>query len=338
MAPRNLTRYGWYAVAAALATMALKFGAWALTGSVGLLSDALESTVNLAAGILMLLALRVSAQPPDDTHQYGHEKAEYLSAAAEGLMIIVAAALIVWTAVDRLLHPRPLEQMTVGLTISTSAAIVNLVVGLWFVRLGRRNHSRALEADGRHLLTDVVTSAGVVVGLGLATLTGWERLDPLVAMTVGVNIVVTGGRVLWGSVSGLMDPTLPPEEQATLDAVLAGYAERGVAFHAVRSRQSGHRRFVSLHVLVPGAWSVSRAHGVVEQLEADIRTALAHLDALTVFTHLEPLEDRRSYRDAHLDREPPPAGPRGLTGPTGPEPAPPSAAPAEAAEHREGPR
>ncbi len=299
MATRDLTRYGWISIGAALTTMALKFGAWGVTGSVGLLSDALESTVNLAAAILMLIALLVAAQPPDENHQYGHEKAELFSAAAEGAMIVVAASLIVWTAIDRLLHGRPIESIGVGLAVSGVAAAINLAVALVLLRAGRRHRSQALTADGHHLLTDVYTSIGVVVGVLAVGLTGWQQLDPIVALAVGVNIVFAGVRLLWGSVTGLMDPPLAAAEQAAVAAVFDRHRADGIAFHALRSRLAGHRRFLSVHVLVPGDWTVSAGHHLLEQLEADLRASVEHL---TVFTHLEPIEDPRSYDDQLLDR------------------------------------
>ena len=279
--------------------MGLKFAAWSVTGSVGLLSDAMESTVNLAAGVLMLVALRVSALPPDENHQYGHEKAELFSAAAEGLMIVLAASLIVWTAIERLLHPRTIEQVGVGLAVSLGAAGINLAVGLVLLRAGRRHQSRALSADGRHLLTDVYTSGGVLVGLVLVAFTGWRPLDPLIALAVGVNIVITGVKLLWSSVDGLMDPPVSPEELARIQAVIETYQAQGVAFHALRSRVAGHRRFVSVHVLVPGRWTVSQGHDLLERFEGELR---ATLDNLHVFTHLEPIEDPLSYVDEELDR------------------------------------
>lgn len=299
MPARDLTRFGWLSIAAALATMGLKLGAWMLTGSVGLLSDALESTVNLAAAILMLVALRVAAQPPDDNHQYGHEKAELFSAAAEGLMIVLAASLVMWTSVDRLLHPMALERLGVGAAVSGVATAINLGVALMLLRAARQHGSRALAADGRHLLTDVTTSVGVLVGLGLVAVTGWRPLDPLLGLAVGVNIVIAGARVLWSSIEGLMDPPLPAEELADIELVLEGYRAEGVTFHATRSRVSGSRRFFSMHVLVPGAWTVSRGHQLLERIEGDLRVRVPNLH---VFTHLEPVEDPASFLDEHLDR------------------------------------
>lgn len=299
MADRDLTRFGWFSIGAALVTLGLKLVAWLLTGSVGLLSDALESTVNLAAAVLMLVALRVSALPPDDNHHYGHEKAELFSAAAEGLMIVAAASLIIWRALDRLLHPQELSRIGLGLAVSVVAAAINLAVGLVLIRGGRRHDSGALLADGRHLLTDVWTTAGVLVGLLAVTVTGWLPLDPLVALAVAVNVVVTGVQVLRSSITGLMDPPLPEAEQERIDAVVERYEARGVTFHAMRSRVAGHRRFLSVHVLVPGRWTVAQGHDLLERFEADLRACVPNL---TVDTHLEPVEDPLSYADEALDR------------------------------------
>jgi cation diffusion facilitator family transporter len=296
---RSLTRYAWLSIGVALSTMALKLVAWRITGSVGLLSDALESTVNLAAALLMLFALRLAAQPPDETHHFGHDKAELFSAGAEGLMIVVAAGLIVWTAVGRLLEPRGVEQLGIGLAVSVGASLVNLGAALVLLRAGRYHGSRALVADAHHLMTDVLTSAGVVVGVLLVGLTGWQLLDPLVALAVSAQILFTGGRLVWQSAGGLMDPPLGTAERATIDDVLRGYEASGIAFHAVRSRVAGHRRFLSLHVLVPGNWTVATGHAVVERIEGDLRAAVDHL---VVFSHLEPVEDPASYLDEELDR------------------------------------
>lgn len=299
----HLTRFGWLSIGAALTTMGLKLVAWRVTDSVGLLSDALESTVNLVAAVLTLLALTLAARPPDESHEYGHEKAELFSAGAEGLMILVAGGLIVWTAIDRLLHPQIVERIGLGVAVSTVAALVNLAVAVVLLRSGRRHHSAALVADGHHLLTDVWTSAGVLVAVLLVGITGWNTLDPLVALVVGTNIVVTGILILGRSGRALMDPSLPEDERRVVDDVLARHASAQVRFHAVRTRVAGHRRFVSMHVLVPGAWTVARGHDLVELVEADLRAALRDV---TVLTHLEPLEDPSSYLDLRLDRDEPP--------------------------------
>jgi cation diffusion facilitator family transporter len=282
--------------------MALKVGAYAVTGSVGLLSDALESFVNLAGALLALAMLRVAAKPADEEHPYGHTKAEYFSSGVEGTLILLAAGSIVWVAVERLLAPRPLEQLRVGMALSVVAALLNLGVGLLLLRAAKAEASITLEASAHHLLTDVWTTAAVLVGVGVAAGTGWPRLDPLVALLVAAQIVRTGWDIVRRSVAGFMDAGLPPEEQAAVRRILDPYLASGVRFHALRTRQSGTRRFVSFHVLVPGAWTVQRGHDLLEAIEADVRAALPHV---TVFTHLEALEDPASWDDTGLDRREP---------------------------------
>lgn len=296
----RLERYAWLSIAAALTTIALKSAAAWVTGSVGLLSDALESGVNLVAAVVALVALKASGRPPSTHHHFGLGKAEYLSAAVEGGMIFVAAVAIVWTAIDRLINPQPIEQLGVGLAISAVAAVINLVVGLMLVRVGREHRSITLEADGKHLLTDVWTSVGVLIGVGLVALTGWQPLDPLVALAVGVNILVTGFVLLRRSGAGLLDVALPAADQAKVAAVMADYEADGVVFHALRTREAGRQRFVYVHLLVPGQWSVQRGHDVCEQFERDVALALP---GATTFTHLEPVEDPVSYTDQHLGDE-----------------------------------
>ncbi len=286
-------------VAAGIATIALKMLAWRLTGSTGLLSDALESIVNLAAALIALVVVRWATLPPDEQHMYGHEKAEYFSAGVEGGLILVAAVSIGWVAVRRLLHPVPLEDVGIGLAVSAGASLINLLVGVTLIRAGRRHRSITVEADGRHLLTDVWTSVGVIVGVAVVALTGWERLDPLIALVVAANIVFTGVKLIRRAGGGLMDRVLPSAEQLALDAALEPFRTQGVVFHAIRTRQSGRRSFVSMHVLVPGRWSVQQGHALLERVEADVRGTLPHT---TIFTHIEPLDDPTSFDDATLDR------------------------------------
>ena len=293
------TRFAWLSIAAAVVTIALKSAAYVLTGSVGLLSDAAESLVNLVAAIMTLAMLTVAARPPDEGHAYGHGKAEYFSSAVEGALILVAAVAIGWTAVGRLLAPRPLEQVGLGLAVSTAAALVNLGVARALFRAGRHHHSIALEADAHHLMTDVWTSAGVLAGIGLVALTGWNRLDPVVALLVAANIVWTGLKLVRRSALGLLDSALPPEELDAIRAILSRHAGPEVQFHALRTRQAGSRRFVSMHVLVPGEWTVRRGHELVEIIEHAVRAAIPRV---TVFTHLEALEDPTSWEDEELDR------------------------------------
>jgi cation diffusion facilitator family transporter len=289
-------------VAAAVATIVLKTLAWRLTGSVGLFSDALESVVNLVAALLALLMLHWATLPPDEQHRFGHEKAEYFSAGIEGGLILLAAASIAWTAVERLIHPQTLDEVGVGVGLSAAASVVNLAVGLLLIRGGRRYRSITVEADGRHLLTDVLTSAGVIAGVIVVGATGLRWLAPTVALLVALNIVVVGTSLLRRAGAGLMDHALPVEQQATLDHVLQAYRRDGVSFHGIRTRQAGRRSFVSLHVLVPGGWSVREAHALADDLERELESKLP---GAAVTTHLEPLEDPASLADVDLERTKP---------------------------------
>ena len=295
----RLTRLVWLSISAALATIMLKTVAWLLTGSVGLLSDAAESVVNLAAALFALVVVRWAARPADEEHAYGHEKADYLSAGVEGALILVAAVTIAYAAVGRLLEPEALSDVGVGLGVSAAAALINLAVARLLVREGRRQRSLVLEADGRHLMTDVWTSVGVILGVAAVAVTGWERLDPIIALLVAGNILATGTSLIRSFTGGLMDRALPPEERTAVDETLGRFAGTDVRFHALRTRQAGRRSFVSVHVLVPGHWSVQRGHDFAERVEAELRATLPNA---TVFTHLEPVEDPRSFADTELDR------------------------------------
>jgi len=296
---RNLVRFAWLSIGTAVLTMGLKAGAFLLTGSVGLLSDALESGVNLVAAIAALISLMVAAQPPDEQHAYGHTKAEYFSSALEGGLILIAALAIMATAVERVLHPQPLQQLSLGLIISVVAGVLNFLTAQVLLRAGRRHESVTLEADAQHLMTDVWTTAGVLLGVAAVMVTGWEILDPLIAFAVGLQIVRTGAGLVWKASMGLMDTALPAGEVAKIVALLEEHCEEGVTFHALRTRQSGAQRFVSVHIQVPGAWSVQRGHALLEEVEADIRGALPRV---AVFTHLEPAEDPVSWEDITLHR------------------------------------
>lgn len=292
-------RFAWLSIAAALATIALKVVAWRLTDSVGLLSDALESLVNLAGALMTLAMLSVAAMPADASHDFGHGKAEYFASAFEGMLILAAAGAIAYAAVGRLIAPRPLEQVGAGLAVSALASLVNLGVGRVLMKAGERYHSIALEADARHLMTDVWTSVGVIAGVAAVAATGWQRLDPLIALLVAANIIWTGVQLIRRSASGLMDAALPAAQQAAVQRVLQAHQAQGLDFHALRTRQSGARQFVSVHVLVPGEWTVRRGHDLLETIEAEIRAALPRAH---VTTHLEPLEDPASWQDQALDR------------------------------------
>jgi len=297
----SLTRYAWLSIAAAIATILLKGVSWHLTGSVGLLSDAIESFVNLAGALMALWMLTLAAQPEDDDHAHGHGKAEYFSSAFEGFLILLAALSIAYAAVDRLLHPQPLEAVGIGLLVSVAASAINFATARILLRVGKAHNSITLEADAHHLLTDVWTSVGVILGVGLVALSGWLWLDPAIALLVAANIVWTGWQLMQRSAAGLMDVSLPADKLAEIEALLAGYRKEGLDFHALRTRQAGSRVFVTLHVLVPGEWTVQLGHDWAERIEADIRGALPHAH---VTTHLEPLEDPLSMVDQGLDRPP----------------------------------
>jgi cation diffusion facilitator family transporter len=296
----SLTRFAWLSIGAALVTMALKGAAYYWTGSVGLLSDAIESLVNLTGAVMALGMLAIAARPADESHVYGHSKAEYFASATEGLLILGAAVGIVVAAVQRLLNPHPLEQLGLGLGVGALASVINFLVARRLMVEGKRRNSITLEADASHLLTDVWTSVGVIAAVGIVALTGWVILDPLIAIAVALNIIWTGFQLVSRSVSGLMDASLPAKEQKTIQDVMAKYRKRRVTFHALRTRQAAARQFVSVHMLVPGNWTVHDAHHVAEDFESDIRSALG--GAVTVFTHLEPVEDELSMEDINLDR------------------------------------
>lgn len=297
----SLTRFAWLSIGAALVTIGLKSGAYLITGSVGLLSDAVESLVNLVGGLMALAMLKVAERPADEDHAYGHSKAEYFSSGLEGGLILVAALSIAVAAVLRFITPKPLEAVGVGLIVSAAAALVNLTVAVLLLRASRKHNSITLEANAHHLLTDVWTSVGVLVGVGLVAQTQWNWLDPSVALLVAANIVWTGVRIVRRSISGLMDVALPAEDVAAIRKILQGYEQTGVQFHALRTRQSGARKFVSVHVLVPGDCTVHHGHELVERIESDIRQALP---TSTIFTHLESLDDPASWEDQTLERGP----------------------------------
>ncbi|SES16180.1 cation diffusion facilitator family transporter [Pedococcus cremeus] len=284
--PADLTRFAWLSVAAALTTLALKATAAWLTGSVGLLSDAAESVVNLVAALVALLALRIAARPPDAGHNFGHGKAEYLSASVEAVMIFVAAVAIMLTAVLRLLQPEPLENVGAGLLVSAVAGVVNGAVALTLTRAGRRNRSLALTADGKHLMTDVWTSVGVIVGVGLVVLTGNLRVDPVVALLVGANIVVSGLGLLKQAIAGLMDKAIPDAARADVERVLDDFARRrGISVHALTTRAMGRIHLVSVHLVVPAEWTVERSHALTLDLESEVST---RLQDTYIQTHVEP--------------------------------------------------
>lgn len=299
MTGRSSRSYIVLSIVAAVVTITLKINAYLLTGSVGFFSDAAESLINLVAAVVAFWALWLAARPPDEEHLYGHSKAEYFSSALESVLILLAAAGIAFTALGRLLDPRPLEQLPLGMAVSLLAAAVNGAVAFVLLRAGRRLRSITLRADGQHLLTDVVTSVGVLLGILLVELTGWLILDPIVALLVAANIAWTGVGLLNETAHGLLDTALPGEDQDVISALLAPYERQGIGFHAIRTRAAGRRRFVSMHMLVPGQWSVQRGHDLAERIEGDI---IQVLPDSTVAIHIEPLEDPKSLDDQELDR------------------------------------
>ncbi len=297
----SLTRLAWLSLAAAAVTMTLKLIAWRLTGSVGMLSDALETLANFGAALVALLTLHVSARPADEDHAYGHTKAEYFAVALEGVLIVLAAIGIMVTAWENLRHPPVLEHLRSGLGFSLAAAAINLGVARVLFRAGRRHESVALRADAQHLMTDVWTSAVVWAGVVLVGLTGWDWLDPVMGLALSLHILMIGGKLLRQAGLGLMDTGLPADELAVVQEVLDRYRQEGIHHHALRTRQAGARRFMSVHLLVPGAWTVEAAHTKAEEIENALRKRLPRL---TVVTHLEPLEDPASWHDVGLDHDP----------------------------------
>lgn len=287
-------RFALLSVGAALATLVLKFTAYGLTGSVGLLSDALESLVNLAGALIALTALKIAARPADKTHPYGHDKAEYFSSGVEGTLILFAAVSIAYTALTRLFNPVPLEQLDWGLLIAGSASLLNFLVARALVGASKRYDSITLEADAKHLLTDVWTSVGVIAGLIALTLTGWQWLDPVIALAVAAHIIITGVNLLRRSVDGLMDYSLPADEIAQIEGILKDHRDQFVAYHRLRARKSASKRFIDLHLVVAGAQTVQAAHDLCEQVEAQIETRLPNT---SVTIHIEPAEDAASWDD-----------------------------------------
>jgi cation diffusion facilitator family transporter len=294
-------RYAVLSIAVAVITIGLKLGAYLLTGSVGLFSDAAESLVNLVAAVAALWALIYAARPPDEEHAFGHDKAEYFSSGLESALILIAAIWIGLTAWDRLMDPQPLQNVGLGLGVTLAASAINGGVALVILRAGRRLRSITLRADAQHLLTDVWTSIGVVLGVLTAQLTGWLVLDPLIALLVTANILWTGVRLLRDTAQGLLDRALPPEDRESITRVLSRYEKEGIRFHALRTRASGPRRFISMHVLVPGEWTVQRGHDLSERIERELAAVLPQS---TFFIHIEPSEDPASFADQTLDRGP----------------------------------
>ncbi len=299
MTSKSLTGYAWLSIGTAIVTIFLKLIAYFVTGSVGLLSDALESLINLAAAVFALFALKLAEKPPDEDHAYGHSKAEYFSSVFEGVLIVLAAISIGLAAFDRILHPKIIEQAFLGIGISVIASLINFIIAIKLLRAGKKHHSITLEADGHHLLTDVWTSVGVITGVLLVGITQIQILDPIVAILVAINIVVTGVILIKKSAIGFMDTAISADEKKKAVSILEKYCVKGIQYHGIRTRQSGSRRFISFHILVPGKWTVQNGHNLLERIEKDIRTSIPNI---TVSTHIEPLEDPVSMEDVTIDR------------------------------------
>lgn len=300
MKARSLKKFIYLSIGAALVTILLKFFAWHLTDSVGLFSDALESCVNLVAAIIALIMLTIAETPADEKHPFGHTKAEYFSSAIEGGMIVVAAFGIIWSAVPRIIHPQPLENVEVGLLISVGASLINLVVALVLIKAGRKNNSITLDADGKHLMTDVYTSGGVLLGILLVKLSGWQILDGIVAVAVALNILWAGYQLIHRSATGLLDASISEDELSKISDLLNSLKSQNIEYHSLLTRQAGQRKFIAFHLLLPGHWAIQDGHDKSEKIEREIRELFD--TPITVFTHLEPKEDPVSKHDIGIDR------------------------------------
>lgn len=295
-----LKKYAWLSVAAAIFTIVLKTIAYLLTDSVSLMSDAAESLVNLAGALMALWMLTIAARPADEDHTYGHSKAEYFSSGAEGTMILLASFSIAFLAVQRLLNPRDIQKIDLGLIVNASASAINLVTSIILSKAGKRYSSITLEANSKHLMTDVYTSAGVIIGIIAVGLTGLNILDPILALLVAGNIIISGVGLVRKSVHGLMDKVISGTDIQKLEKVCEPYIKEGISFHAIRTRQAGLRKFISMHVLVPGSWTVHQGHSLLEEIEHKIRKEIPNS---SILTHLESLDDPASWEDLGLDRD-----------------------------------
>lgn len=301
MGSPSLKKFIYISIAAAILTISLKLIAYLLTNSVGLLSDAMESCVNLVAAVVALIMIRIAEKPPDEEHEFGHNKAEYFSSAVEGGLIVLAAFSIIWSAVPRIIHPEPLENIGIGLLVAVGASLINLAASRILVKNGKKYNSITLEADGKHLMTDVLTSAGVLLGIGLIKLTGWMRLDGIVAIGVALNIIWTGYQLIKRSALGLLDTAFPKDEMDSIRRVLEKYEQQNIQFHSLMTRQSGQRKFIFVHILMPGTMDIQQGHNIAEKVENDMRMLFPNTQT-TAFTHLEPVEDPVSMLDISIDR------------------------------------
>ncbi|HBG40990.1 MAG TPA: cation-efflux pump [Porphyromonadaceae bacterium] len=302
----SLKKYLYLSIAAAIVTITLKFGAYLATGSMGLYSDALESLVNLFAAIVALIMFTVSQKPADKGHVYGHGKAEYFSSAIEGALILVAAFSIIYSAIQRIITPHPIEKISIGIIISFIATLVNFIVGRILIYNGKKNKSMVLEADGKHLMTDVWTSIGVIAGIFVVKVTGLVIFDPVIAIAVAINIIYTGYKLVSRSASELMDASIPVEDLNKITLYLDSLKEKDITYHSLRTREAGRRKFISMHLLVPGEWTVKEGHDHADMVEESIEDMFE--EPVTVTTHLEPVEDPASMKDIGIDRKKTDAG------------------------------
>jgi len=300
MKQKSLKQFMYLSIAAAIVTILLKSYAYYITGSMGLLSDALESFVNLFAAVFALVMLTISQKPADEGHKFGHGKAEYFSSAIEGALILVAAFTIIWAAIPRIVNPVPIENVNTGLLLSLLASLVNLAVGLTLIYNGKKSKSILIEADGRHLMTDVYTTVGVIAGIVMVMITGWLIIDPMIAILVSLNIIYTGYKLISRSANGLMDATIPEEDLLKITVYLDSMNEQQIEYHSLLTRVAGQRKFISLHLLVPGEWTVKQGHDCADDIEESI--ILLFDEPVTVSTHIEPVEDPASMRDIGIDR------------------------------------
>ncbi len=296
----SLTKFALISIAAAIITIILKSSAYFLTGSISLMSDAVESLVNLAAAIVAFFVLRIMVKPPDEKHLYGHGKAEYFSSVFEGILIFIAAIAIIYSALNRLLHPQPIEFNIIGLGVSVLASLVNFYVASMLFTNGKKYKSITLEADAQHLMTDVWTSIGVLLGIGVVFITKYQVLDPIIAIIVALNIVYSGWKLIYRSAMGFMDEAIPDDEKDKVIGILNDYEKKGIKYHGLLTRQAGMRRFISLHLLIPGNLTIQKGHNLAEEIEKKI-IDISHF--ATVITHVEPIEDEKSFKDMTIDRE-----------------------------------
>jgi cation diffusion facilitator family transporter len=301
MTAKSLKKFMYLSIAAGIATILLKFAAYRVTGSIGFFSDALESIVNLLAASFGLVMLHVSEKPADEGHEFGHSKAEYFSSAIEGALILLAAFSIIWSAIPRLINPITLENINIGLLFSVGASLVNLTVGQILIRNGKKSKSLLVEADGKHLMTDVWTSAGVIIGIFMVKITGILILDPIIAILVALNIVYTGYRLISRSTNGLMDASISESEINQVKKYLDSLKEKNITYHSLMTRQAGQRKFISFHLLVPGAWTVQQGHENADMIEETIEDMFD--EPVTVTSHIEPVEDPASLKDIGIDRK-----------------------------------